>query len=222
MYPAISGTIAELIKLRARLTPYLYDLLWRSHSAFEPMIRPTYYDFPGDPACFAENDEMMLGANLLVAAMVEPGQSERRVTLPQGTGWYDFWRGTRHQGGQTVSVPALLDAQTPLFVREGSAIPLNLAEQHFNRPADQRGFAIFAGIGRFEATCHEDDGESDAYRDQWRLSVSSDAKTIQIAVEKPKGATSLILLLPASEKRAVSPAGKETSWEGWRRLELEL
>ncbi|HMA48438.1 MAG TPA: glycoside hydrolase family 31 protein [Magnetospirillaceae bacterium] len=222
MYPEITKMISALIKLRARLVPYLYDLLWRSHSAYEPMIRPTYYDFPGDPACFAENDEMMLGANLLVAAVVEPGQKERRVTLPRGTGWYDFWRGTRHEGGQTVSVPAGLDAQTPLFVREGSAIPLNLAEQHFNRPADQRGFAIFAGEGSFEASCHEDDGESDAYRDQWRLSVSADAKTLHIAIEKPKGATSLILLLPASEKRAVSLPATETAWEGWRRLDLTL
>jgi len=222
MYPEITTTIAELIKFRARLTPYLYDLLWRSHSSYEPMIRPTYYDFPEDPTCFAENDEMMLGPNLLVAGVVEPNQSERRVTLPKGTAWFDFWRGTRHEGGQTVTVPAPLDAQTPLFARENSAIPLNLAEQHFNRPADRRGFALFAGTGRFVANCHEDDGETDARLDQWRLSVSAGAKTIEIDVEKPEGASSLILLLPAGEKRSVNLSAKETSWEGWRRLELNL
>ena len=227
MYPEITKTVAELIKLRARLAPYLYDLLWRSHSAYQPMIRPTFYDFPEDPACFAENDEMMLGADLLVAAVVEPGRSERSVTLPKGTGWYDFWRGTRYQGGQTVTVPALLDAQTPLFAREGSAIPLNLADQHFNRPADQRGFAVFPGQDAFEASCYEDDGETEKGRhDFWRLSVSADAKTLKIAVKKPVAAEGLILLLPKNEKRAVSLDGArlaaEADWQGWRRLELLL
>lgn len=228
MYREITKTIADLIKLRARLTPYLYDLLWRSHSAYEPMIRPTYYDFPADPACFAENDEMMLGANLLVAAVVEPGRKERRVTLPKGTSWYDFWRGTRHEGGLTVIVPAAFDAQTPFFVREGSAIPLNLAEQHFNQPADQRAFAIFAGESGFEASCYEDDGESEkAPHDFWRLRVTGGAKSLTVAVEKPAGAKSLILLLPQSDRRTValdgaSLVGAEKSWEGWRRLDLSL
>ena len=230
MYPGITKTISALIKLRARLAPYFYDLLWRSHSAYQPMIRPTFYDFPEDPASFAENDEMMLGPNLLVAAAVEPGQTERRVTLPKGTGWYDFWRGTRHEGGKTVTVPALLDAQTPLFAREGSAIPLNLAEQHFNRPADQRAFALFPGKDTFEASCYEDDGESEAYRqgrhEEWRLSVTPDAKSLSVKIGKIAGAQTLILLLPQNEKRAVTLDGaslvSDGAWENWRRLELSL
>jgi alpha-glucosidase len=226
MYPEVTKTISDLIKLRARLIPYLYDLLWQSHSAYEPMIRPTYYDFPEDPACFAENDEMMLGANLLVAASVEPGQSERRVTLPKGTGWYDYWRGARHEGGQTVTVPAKLDAQTPLFVRENSAIPLNLAEQHFNQPADQRGFALFAGTGSFEASCYEDDGESEAYRqgrpEKWHMTIFATTEKIDIDIKRPAGADKLILLLPAADKRALNLSGTEASWEGWRRVELDF
>ena len=73
MYPEIAATIAALIKLRARLVPYLYDLLWKYHRLFEPVVRPTLYEFPDDPRCFDENDDMLLGPNLLVAAVVEPG-----------------------------------------------------------------------------------------------------------------------------------------------------
>jgi alpha-glucosidase len=230
MYPAITQTISNLIKLRARLTPYLYDLLWRSHSAYQPMIRPTYYDFPEDPACFAENDEMMLGPDLLVAAVVEPGQTERRLTLPKGAGWYDFWRGTRYEGGKTVIVPAKLDDKPPLFAREGSAIPLNLADQRFNMPADQRGFALFPGSGSFEASCYEDDGESEAYRQgkywEWRLWVLEDAKGLSISISKVTGAQRLMLLLPPSENRAVTLDGaslvSDGAWENWRRLEVVL
>jgi alpha-glucosidase len=42
MYPQVTPQIRRLIKLRSRLTPYLYHLLWRSHSRYEPIIRPTF------------------------------------------------------------------------------------------------------------------------------------------------------------------------------------
>jgi len=229
MYPEITRTIAGLIKLRAKLTPYLYHLLWKSHSAYQPMIRPTFLDFPADPACLAENDEMMLGPDLLVAAVVEQGQMERSLHLPEGTGWYDVWRGSHHTGGQTITVPAPLDEHPPLFAREGSAIPLNLAEQHFNQPADERGFWIFPpqGTGSFTADCFEDDGESEEYRQgvtaSWRLSVSADGDKIEISVAKAGPWERLTLLLPAREKRAVALAGaslgSDEIVEGWRRID---
>lgn len=68
MYPEITPHIRDLIHFRYRLIPYLYNLLWRSHTYYEPMIRPTLYDFPEDPYCFEENDDMMLGSKLLVAS----------------------------------------------------------------------------------------------------------------------------------------------------------
>ena len=66
--------IPDLIKFRYRLIPYFYDLLWRSHRDYAPIIRPTFHDFPQDDHCYLENDDMLLGENLLVAAVVEPGQ----------------------------------------------------------------------------------------------------------------------------------------------------
>jgi len=159
MYPEITPHIRDLIKFRYRLIPYLYDLLWRSHRNFEPMIRPTFYDFPDDARCYEENDDMMLGGKLLVASVVEAGQRERRVYLPQGCHWVDFWSGERFAGGQTVTLAAPWD-RPPLLVREGSVLPLNLAEQHFAQPTDERGFAIFplAGDGEFSDEFFEDDG----------------------------------------------------------------
>ncbi|SKA12574.1 glycoside hydrolase family 31 protein [Consotaella salsifontis] len=223
MYPEITPAISQLIKFRARLTPYFYDLLWRSHSAYEPIIRPTYLDFPLDPRCFEENDEMMLGANLLVAAVVEPGHRERRVYLPAGAGWYDFWSGAHYQGGQEITLAAPMD-RPPLLAREGSAIPLNLADQHFNSDADERGFAIFPikGEGEFAAECFEDDGWSENYRQggygHWSLKVHSTSSTVSITVAKtgnqPPAADRLTILLPVQEHRTVSIAGGELKSDG--------
>ena len=223
MHPEITGVISDLMKQRGRLTPYLYDLLWKSHQDFEPMIRPTFLTFPDDPRCFEENDEMMLGSDLLVAAVVEPGQTERTVYLPAGTDWYDFWRGAKYQGGTTVTVPAPLNDQTPLLARAGSAIPFNLAEQHFNRPADQRGFILFAPTeGSFTATCFEDDGESGADRGDWSLSVAASSDSLRIAIARHKPWKTLVLLLPAEENRPITlegaSIGHDSVIEGWRRI----
>jgi alpha-glucosidase len=57
MHPEITPHVSRLLKLRYRLTPYFYDLRWRSHSRCKPMIRPSFYDFQADPRSFDENDE---------------------------------------------------------------------------------------------------------------------------------------------------------------------
>jgi alpha-glucosidase len=51
MYPQTTPFVRDLITLRYRLTPYLYYLLWRYHHDYEPMVRPTFFDFPDDPHC---------------------------------------------------------------------------------------------------------------------------------------------------------------------------
>lgn len=236
MYPEATAQIRELIRLRYRLMPYLYDLVWRYHSAYEPIIRPTYHDFPEDTRCLEENDDMLLGANLLVASVVEPGQAERRVWLPGTGGWYEANTARRWDAGQWVTLDAPLDGPLPLLAREGCAIPLNLGEIHFADVEDLRGFQVFPyrGDGSFEATCFEDDGHTQAWRGgsygQWRLGVESTAQVLRIAVfcggARPPVQDSLVLLLPAAEQRPLSFAGgtlEQDQLEGaWRRLTLKL
>ena len=236
MYPEVTPQVRELIRLRYRLMPYLYDLVWRYHSAYEPIIRPTYHDFAGDVRCFDENDDMLLGPNLLVAAVVEPGQHERRVWLPGTEGWYD-WHSARYlAAGQWVSLDAPLDGPPPLLAREGCAVPLNLGEIHFGQIEDLRGFQVFPhqGEGQFEATCFEDDGLSQACRSgdhgQWRLQVTCTPQHLHIAVARegarPPVQDSLVLRLPAAGARMLSFAGatlvQDTTEGPWRQLTLKL
>ena len=235
MYPEITAHVRDLIKFRYRLIPYLYDLLWRSHNNYEPMIRPTFYDFPDDPRCFEENDEMMLGGKLLVASVVEAGTQDRAVYLPKGSAWYDFWRGDHYEGGEGIFLPAPWH-HPPLLVREGSAIPLNLAEQHFAKPADERGFAIFPhrGAGEFCDEFFEDDGESEAYRSQqyglWKIKVGSDASTLDISITR-SGAflqknDTVALLLPIQETRSIRTSTAsilhDRAGNDWREIQLSL
>lgn len=210
MHPEITHHVRDLIKLRARFEPYLYDLLFRSHQGCEPMIRPTFLEFPDDPRTFEENDEMMLGRSLLVAAVVDPGQKERTVYLPHGADWYDIWRGELRGGGHAITVPAPW-GQPPFFARAGSIIPLNVAEQHFAKPADERGFYLFPlREGRTEATCFEDDGETFAFQRgefaEWFVTMEA-GESLHLSVARTGAAPkSVKLLLPTSETRTVTLA----------------
>ena len=83
MYPEVTPVVRDLIKFRYRLIPYFYYTLWRYHRHYEPMIRPTFFDFPDDPRCWLESDDMMVGNSLLASPVVEPGLLIERSICPQ-------------------------------------------------------------------------------------------------------------------------------------------
>ena len=216
MHPGVTGHVRDLIKLRYRFLPYLYDLTWKYASACEPIIRPTFLEFPDDPNCFAENDDLLLGPSLLVAAIVEPGATSRDVYLPAGSGWYDYWSGELFSGGRTITRTCPLGRPT-LMVRQGSVIALNTAEQHFRARADCRAFQIFppSGFGKCEAAIFEDDGESDAWRSNqyrlWHVRVRATPTTLEVSVIKVdqgiESGCDVEILLPAGENRIVTIEG---------------
>jgi alpha-glucosidase len=234
MYPAVTAHIAALIKLRYRLIPYLYELLWQSTQAYEPVLRPTFADFPADRRCYETSDDVMLGASLLVAPVVEQNQTTRSVYLPAGTRWVAYWGGKSFEGGQTVQLPAPWE-QPVMLIREGGVIALNVAEQHFDRRADQRGFMIvpIVGIGETSGGCIEDDGETEAWRDgwqgRWQVRAVSDQQSVTLIVSRegrvPEDTHTVELFLPASEARALHVSGaqvlQKTVTEGWHRLSLQ-
>jgi alpha-glucosidase len=157
------------IRLRYRLMPYLYTLYWRAAEAGEPILRPTFFDFPDDTATFAENDELMVGPNLLAAPVVEEGARQRHVYLPRGpTGWYDFYGETWFPAGETALLGAPLE-RLPLLVPEGAVLPLTAEAHDFSRLHDEpsRCVRIFPGrrSGTSVFTLYEDDGLSLRHRE---------------------------------------------------------
>jgi len=124
LHPKVLPIVRSWIRFRYRLLPYLYTLYSRAANFAEPMLRPRFYDYPEDPRAFDDSDDFHLGANLLVASVVEPGQRERLVYLPDGpVEWIDFWSGARHPaGGETLAAAPL--ERIPLFVPAGAIIPV--------------------------------------------------------------------------------------------------
>lgn len=210
MHPEATPFVRDLIKLRYRLIPYLYDLLFRHHRDFEPIVRPLFHDFPGDPEAWADGDDFLLGPALLVAPVVEPGQAQRPVRPPAGAEWIEVRTGRRVAGGTAVTLDAPWDAP-PLLGRAGTAIPLNLAEQHFGRRAVERGLMVFSpsGAGAWSGEVFDDDGETWAWREGgergWAYAVEArgDAITVEIRGLDGRPAPPVRVVLPPGEGRAL-------------------
>lgn len=207
MYPELLPAIRRLMALRQTLTPYLYDLMWRYHRDYEPVVRPTWLDFPDDPGAWTDGDDHLLGRDLLVALVVEPDASERRVRPPAGTEWIDVWSGTRLPGGRDAVLPAPLDGPPPLLARAGSAIPVDLARGGFRPEPFRRGLWLFptAGDGAFDWSFTEDEGEAIGPHDLWRGHCRTTAETIEVTVARDGPGTfgdgTITLLLPPGETR---------------------
>lgn len=99
--------------------------MWQAYADDEPMLRPTFLDHEHDVQTFEECDDFLLGRDILVASVVEQGERQRRVWLPDNeTGWYDFYNGEWFSGGQWITLDAPLE-KLPLMVRAGAGLPLS-------------------------------------------------------------------------------------------------
>ncbi len=138
LHPEVTAHVAAAIRLRYTLLPYLWQLFEQASALHQPILRPTFFEFPDDEACFADCDDFMLGDALLVAPVVQAGDTTRRVYLPAGpSAWYDFDTGERFDAGQWHTVTAPL-ARLPLFARAGAVIPLASGSPEVNGQAVRR------------------------------------------------------------------------------------
>ena len=100
---------------------------------------------------------------ILVAPVTEQGATSRKVYLPAGTDWYNYWTSERVKGGQTVNVSTPIDI-IPLFVRAGSILPMGSEILSADDPQKIAQVLIYPGAdGDF--TLFNDDGKTYAYEE---------------------------------------------------------
>ncbi len=110
--------LEKYIRLREKMRPYIRELMKEAHELGRPVIRPLFYEFPGDRTCWNLQEQYMFGSDLLVAPIVYEDTYEREVYLPEGAGWQLLYDGSEFAGGQTVKVSAEI-GQIPVFIRDG-------------------------------------------------------------------------------------------------------
>jgi len=158
---AYERCIRDAVKLRYRFLPQLYALFKRAAEGGEPVIRPLVYEFPEDEATWDIDSEFLVGSNLLVAPVTQPGLRARAVYLPSGSKWLDYWSHRVHSGGGWVLADAPLE-RIPIFIRENTGVVVSEA-QHINT---QNSKPVIEAYVEAEARVelYDDDGSTLAYK----------------------------------------------------------
>ncbi len=118
MHPEVLPIVRDMIKLRYRVLPHLRMLMLLASQTGAPINAPTVYYHAGDPNTHDQSFEFMVGPDLLVAPVIEPGAATRTLYLPRGRQWTDWHTGRVYAGGQHVTVDAPLE-RLPVFLADG-------------------------------------------------------------------------------------------------------
>lgn len=121
-YPQYADITKAIIKERYRWLPYNYTLAYDNAVYGYPLVRPLNFHEAGSNAYDAIDDEFLWGSEVLVAPVLTPGATERKVVFPQGK-WIDYNDPLKaYDGGTEITYKAPLDV-IPLFVKAGSFLP---------------------------------------------------------------------------------------------------
>ena len=108
--------MAGYIHRREAMRGYVRSLMQETHETGKPLMRAMFYEFPADKACEGLKDQYMFGSDFLVAPVMYPGVTSRKVYLPAGEKWKNVDTGDVFEGGQTVEAPAPIEI-IPVFER---------------------------------------------------------------------------------------------------------
>jgi alpha-D-xyloside xylohydrolase len=158
---AAEPILASYLKLRYELMPYIYSLGYSTYRSGAPFMRALFMDFPNDPNVTGLTDEYMFGPAFLVAPVLDQGITERRVYLPAGSDWYDWWTNRKISGGQWITAAAPID-RIPLFVRAGSVVPLGAPIRNTSVRQAIKELRVYPGASA-SFTLYDDDGVTNAY-----------------------------------------------------------
>lgn len=160
--PQVEDITRDFLNLRYQLLPYLYGLFAESARTGTPVARPLLWHFPGDPNAVACSDQFLLGPNLLVCPILQPGTHARSVYLPRGE-WFDFWTGAKLSGGTHLCADAPLE-RIPLFLRAGTILPL-VEARPFVGPREPNAVVLHVWPhDHAQLVWYDDDGRTQAHQ----------------------------------------------------------
>ena len=168
--PQVESILREYDELRYRLMPYIYSTAWGVTNRGETMMKALPFVYPGDQSLRDVSDQFLFGDSLLINPVTEPNATTRKIILPAGSDWYDFWSGQKSRGGQTIVADAPLD-KMPILVREGSIVPLGPKVQYAAENQDPTELRIYGGKDA-DFQLYEDSGDGYAYERGERATIN--------------------------------------------------
>ena len=160
----VEATCRRGLERRYRLMPYMYTLFKESADTGMPIVRPTFFADPADPALRSEDDSFLLGGDMLIVTKATP-EGDRVSVMPSavdGVEWASFDFADFEEGRDSK------DENLPeLFIRPGGIIPTAPVTQYFgDRPDSRDELTLIVHLnadGYAKGTMYEDEGEGFGY-----------------------------------------------------------
>ncbi|AQR97326.1 MULTISPECIES: TIM-barrel domain-containing protein [Clostridium] len=163
MCPSYTKYIRNAIQLRYKLVPYYYSLLFEAATEGAPVMRPLIYEFPQDKKLLEESFDFMIGNSILVANVLEKGAKTRKVYLPEGATWFDWYTKQAYQGGQTIEVEVTLGS-IPMFFRSGAIVPICEELMNIHKDSMDKLNILIEPSQESSFVLYEDDGTTNNYK----------------------------------------------------------
>ncbi|WP_026507647.1 glycoside hydrolase family 31 protein [Butyrivibrio sp. MC2013] len=222
-YPEpVCSAMKEVLRLRARMVPYLYSMNYLTYKEGMPIVTPLYFEEPERSEAYDVRNEYYFGTELLACPITVKADSVTLTApfsawIPKGA-FYDLTSGIRYRGGRRAVLSRPL-TEYALFIKEGGILPLDMDDCPKGDLPLPVGLEIVIGGGKDGSfTLYEDDGlkAEPAEEDMARTLISYDHVKGRIVVAAAEGDRSA---LPAKRDYTfriygVTPASKILSVSG--------
>ena len=111
--------LRDLVLLRERLRPYIETQMQIASEKGYPVMRPMFFDYPDDETCYSLGEQYLFGSDILFAPIVNRGQTEKDVYLPEGEWMLTKTKEVFGKGWHTVNAEI---NEFVAFVRKGAQV----------------------------------------------------------------------------------------------------
>lgn len=166
------SVIREYMCLRNRLVPYIYNEGYMYQKYGIPLVQPLYYKYPkiyDEPNYVSE---YFFGSKIMISPIIKEKNTAmnrvvQKIFIPNGV-WYDYMSGKKFTGNKYY-VNFYKDEDYPIFVKEGTIIPMSL-DDDTNIPKNMELQIFPAENGLFSNyELYEDDGISLDIKDNYLI-----------------------------------------------------
>ncbi|MBP3636839.1 MAG: alpha-glucosidase [Clostridia bacterium] len=173
----------NIITVRYALLPYLYSEFMKAALQDDMLFRPLAFDYPDDDTARRVEDQVMLGADCMIAPVYEQNARGRHVYLPEDMLMVRFRSAEDYDLTPMEAGHYWIELDTtemPLFIRRGHVIPLAKPAEYVEG-IDESDLKLLGWVDKdVSITLYSDDG----YTTSPCLEKGLTAITLQVQGEK--------------------------------------
>lgn len=149
----VGNLVAEAMRLRHRMIPFLYSCSKRTHTDGIALIEPLYYEWKDEEA-YKERNGYIFGGQMLVYPITgkcgKDGYAKQKAWLPEGH-WTDIFTGMEYyvgKGGKNITFLRSKES-IPVLAKSGAIFPLSLDKGNCADNPETLEVNVFCGNGEF-------------------------------------------------------------------------